>query len=154
MRKAFYSVSNDTISLPAKKDFINNAEYYAALFHELSHATGHRTRLDRASIAKKNGFGTDPYCKEELIAEIGATFLCGHAGIIDRTINNSAAYLQEWLKRLRGDVTLIVKAAAQAEKAVNFILGVTPYASKKEKPDSAKPTANVELPQAPPPKAA
>ena len=61
--------------------------------------------------------------KEELIAEMGSAFLCGHAGIVDRTINHSAAYLEGWLKQLKEDKTLIVHAAAQAQKAADFILG-------------------------------
>ena len=125
MRKAFYTVHDDTISLPSEKDFQSSANYYAALFHELIHATGHETRLNRTSIVEGNGFGSDPYCKEELIAELGAAFLCGHVGIVDRTIDNSAAYIQGWLSKLRADKTLVVQAAAQAEKAVNFILGVS-----------------------------
>ena len=72
---------------------------------------------------ERNGFGSNPYCKEELIAELGAAFLCGHAEIVERTIDNSAAYLQGWLEQLRNDRTLIVQAAAQAQKAADFILG-------------------------------
>jgi antirestriction protein ArdC len=144
MRKAFYSLMDDTISLPVEEDFESSAEYYAALFHELIHATGHETRLHRPSLSESHGYGSDPYCKEELVAEIGAAFLCGQVGIIDRTIDNSAAYIQGWLKRLQADRTLIIKAAAQAEKAVNFILGVTPSSPMK---DATDPSANIELPE-------
>ena len=66
------------------------------------------------------------YGKEELIAEMGSAFLCGYAGIVDRTINSSAAYLEGWLKQLKEDKTLIVHAAAQAQKAADFILGHKP----------------------------
>jgi antirestriction protein ArdC len=72
------------------------------------------------------GFGSNPYCKEELIAEMGAAFLCGQAEIAERTIDNSAAYLNGWLEQLRNDKTLIVHAAAQAQKAADFILGKNP----------------------------
>jgi antirestriction protein ArdC len=72
------------------------------------------------------GFGSNPYCKEELIAEMGAAFLCGQAEIAERTIDNSAAYLLGWLEQLRNDRTLIVQAAAQAQKAADFILGNGP----------------------------
>jgi antirestriction protein ArdC len=71
------------------------------------------------------GFGTNPYCKEELIAEMGAAFLCGQAEIAERTVENSAAYIQGWLTQLQNDKTLIVQAAAQAQKAADFILGRT-----------------------------
>jgi antirestriction protein ArdC len=81
--------------------------------------------LKRASIAERNGFGSDPYCKEELIAELGSAFLCGYADIVDRTIDNSAAYLEGWLKQFQSDRTLIVYAAAQAQKAADFILDRT-----------------------------
>ena len=141
MRKAFYAVKADTISMPDEKHFDSTADYYASLFHELIHATGHENRLHRASLSESRGYGTDPYCKEELIAEIGAAFLCAHVGIIDRTINNSAAYLQGWLTSLREDKTLIVKAAAQAEKAVNFILGITSKTPTCEVPTSTVPVA-------------
>jgi len=125
MTRAFYSPSEDSVGMPAQERFDCESNYYAALFHELIHSTGHDKRLKRASIMERNGFGSDPYCKEELIAEMGAAFLCGHAEIIERTIDNSAAYLQCWLEQLRDDKTLIVQAAAQAQKAADFILGIS-----------------------------
>ncbi|MEJ0091327.1 MAG: zincin-like metallopeptidase domain-containing protein [Limisphaerales bacterium] len=120
---AYYSSSTDTVGMPEPKRFDNEEAYHAALFHELVHSTGHEKRLKRLSIMERNGYGSDPYCKEELIAELGSAFLCGHAGIVERTIDNSAAYLQGWLKQLKNDHTLIVYAAAQAQKAADFILG-------------------------------
>jgi antirestriction protein ArdC len=125
MKQAYYSPSSDTVGMPVPKRFDSEEAYHAALFHELVHSTGHEKRLKRQSIMERNGFGTDPYCKEELIAELGSAFLCGHAGIVERTIDNSAAYLESWLKRLKEDKTLIVYAAAQAQKAADFILGRT-----------------------------
>ena len=125
MTQAFYSPTEDAVGMPERKRFDTEAGYFAALFHELVHATGHEKRLKRASIAERNGFGSDPYCKEELIAELGSAFLCGYADIVDRTIDNSAAYLEGWLKQFQNDRTLIVYAAAQAQKAADFILGRT-----------------------------
>lgn len=125
MAHAFYSPREDMVGLPALERFEAEAAYYATLFHELVHSTGHENRLNRASITERNGFGSDPYCKEELIAELGSAFLCGFADIVDRTIDNSAAYLEGWLERLKKDRTLIVSAAAQAQKAADFILGRT-----------------------------
>ena len=81
-----------------------------------------KSRLNRPTLTESAGFGSDPYCKEELIAEMGAAFLCGHAGI-ENTIQNSAAYLQNWLEALQNDNKLIVQAAAQAQQAADFILG-------------------------------
>jgi antirestriction protein ArdC len=123
MKQAYYSPSSDTVGMPERKRFDTQDAYHATLFHELVHSTGHEKRLKRQSITERNGFGSDPYCKEELIAELGSAFLCGHAGIVERTIDNSAAYLEGWLNQLKEDKTLIVYAAAQAQKAADFILG-------------------------------
>lgn len=125
MTCASYSPFDDAVGMPAKDRFEGDSPYYATLFHELVHSTGHEKRLKRKSIMERNGFGTDPYCKEELVAELGSAFLCGQADIVDRTIDNSAAYLEGWLKGLKSDRTLIVYAAAQAQKAADFILGRT-----------------------------
>lgn len=123
MTQAFYSPSDDTIGMPEPKRFETEDAYHSCLFHELIHSTGHEKRLKRTGITESNGYGSDPYCKEELVAELGSVFLCGHAGIVERTIDESASYLQGWLKRLQEDKTLIVYAAAQAQKAADFILG-------------------------------
>jgi antirestriction protein ArdC len=123
MTRAYYSPHEDCIGLPARERFEREEEYYSTLFHELVHATGHETRLKRVTLTESAGFGSNPYCKEELIAEMGAAFLCGQAEIVERTIDNTAAYLKGWLEQLRSDKTLIVQAAAQAQKAADFILG-------------------------------
>jgi antirestriction protein ArdC len=121
--KAFYSLREDYIGMPARERFSRNEEYYTTLFHELVHSTGHESRLNRPTLNEQAGFGSDPYCKEELVAEIGAAFLCGQAEIAGRTIDNSAAYVAEWLKRMKDDKKLIVHAAAQAQRAADFVLG-------------------------------
>ena len=126
MAMASYSPASDVVNMPDHARFASEDHYHATLFHELVHSTGHEKRLKRASILERNGYGSDPYAKEELIAELGSAFLCGYAGIVDRTINNSAAYLEGWLKSLNSDKTLIVHAAAQAQKASDFILGHKP----------------------------
>lgn len=123
MTAAYYASRQDIVGMPEKKRFDTEDAYHAALFHELVHSTGHETRLKRQSITERNGFGTDPYCKEELVAELGSAFLCGQAGIVERTIDSSAAYVENWLKQLKNDKMLIVYAAAQAQKAADFILG-------------------------------
>lgn len=144
MTRAFYSPSEDEVGMPARERFEDEAGYYATLFHELVHATGHETRLKRASIMERSGFGTNPYCKEELIAEMGAAFLCSHAEIVERTLDNSAAYLQGWLEQLRADKTLIVQAAAQAQKAADFILGNSPVESEAESANEKARTLKIE----------
>jgi antirestriction protein ArdC len=125
MSHAFYQPVNDTVGMPELKRFESEDAYHATIFHELIHSTGHESRLKRQSIMEKNGFGSVPYCKEELVAELGSAFLCGHAGIVDQTIDKSAAYIEGWLDSLRDDRKLIVYAAAQAQKAADYILGKT-----------------------------
>ena len=126
MNAAYYSPTSDVVGMPDSNRFKTTDHYHATLFHELVHSTGHEQRLKRASIMERNGYGSDPYAKEELIAEMGSAFLCGYAGIVDRTIDSSAAYLEGWLKQLKEDKTLIVHAAAAAQKAADFILGHKP----------------------------
>ena len=123
MTHAGYSPQKDCVEMPLWERFDTEESYFATLFHELVHSTGHEKRLKRNTLTESNGFGSDPYCKEELIAEMGAAFLCGQAEIAERTIDNSAAYLKGWLEQLKNDKTLIVQAAAQAQKAADFILG-------------------------------
>ncbi len=125
MVRAYYSPPEDCVCMLARERFEREEEYYSTLFHELIHATGHETRLKRTTLTESAGFGSDPYGKEELIAEIGAAFLCGHAEIVERTISNSASYINNWLERMHSDKTLIVQASAQAQKAADFILGQT-----------------------------
>jgi antirestriction protein ArdC len=123
--KAFYSIHDDYVGMPGMDHFDGSDQYYATLYHELVQSSGHETRLNRSTLTAKTGFGSDPYCREELIAEIGAAFLCGQAEIGERTIDNSAAYVAEWLKRMKDDKKLIVQAAAQAQRAADFVLGRT-----------------------------
>lgn len=130
MTRAYYSPPEDCVGMPARERFEREEHYSCSLYHELIHATGHQSRLNRATLTEQAGFGSDPYCKEELIAEMGAAFLCGQAEIVERTIDNSAAYLNGWLEQLCSDKTLIVQAAAQAQKAADYILGQTAQESK------------------------
>ena len=117
---ACYSSSSDTITLTNKENFKSEEEYYSTLFHEMVHSTGHKSRLNRNLV---NGFGSDLYSKEELIAEIGNAFLCSEAGILKNTIDNSTAYIQSWISKLKNDPKLIVSASGKATKAVDYILG-------------------------------
>ena len=120
--RAFYRPSDDIISIPEKSDFEQVEEYYCTLFHEMIHSTGHNKRLARLGVDGAN-FGSEQYSKEELVAEIGAAMLCGNAGIEQVTLDNSTAYIQSWLKALRNDKRMIVYAAGQAQKAVDYIMG-------------------------------
>ncbi len=119
---AFYRSSDDTVSMPFHERFETPEHYYSTLFHELVHSTGHDSRLKRAGTTESHRFGSGSYSREELVAEMGAAFLCGHAGTVDATIDDSASYIDGWLKRLKDDKRLVVHAAANAQKAADFIL--------------------------------
>ena len=120
--RAFYRPSEDAIYLPAKEQFHSEAHYYATLFHEMAHSTGHENRLNR--LEKGFNFGDHAYSKEELVAEISSAVLMNEIGIeTESTIDNTAAYVKSWLEALKGDNKLIVGAASKAEKAVNLIFG-------------------------------
>lgn len=123
--RAAYSPSMDLVIMPERNDFDGSAQYYGAMFHELTHSTGHESRLARKDLMESHAFGDAAYSREELVAEMGAAFLSGMTGIDAATLPNSAAYLQNWLSALRGDKKLVVIAAAQAQKAAELILGVT-----------------------------
>lgn len=121
--RAFYSPSTDEVEVPESRQYKQQSEYYSTLFHELTHSTGHRSRLNRDGITKMHFFGDENYSKEELVAEFGATFLCGICGIdCEKAFKNSAAYIQGWLRALKNDRKMIVMAAAKAEKAARYIL--------------------------------
>ncbi len=127
--RAFYRPSEDRVVVPHISQYKLIEEYYSTTFHELTHSTGHSSRLKR--FGDKNdgiaAFGNDVYSKEELIAEIGSSMLMSIAGIErSETFQNSAAYLQSWLNVLKGDKRLIVTAANAAQKAVDLILGKSP----------------------------
>jgi antirestriction protein ArdC len=121
---AFYRPSTDTINMPERESFDSPAHYYATLFHELGHSTGHGSRLAREGITRRNGFGSHLYSKEELVAEMTAAMLCGLTGIDGSgVLDNSAAYIANWLGVLKGDRKLVVLAAANAQRAADRILG-------------------------------
>lgn len=120
--RAYYRPSQDKVNMPSENLFKVSAEYFCTAFHELIHATGHESRLNRSGITDISFFGSHEYSKEELIAEFGAAFLCGAAGIENQTVENSAAYIQSWLKKLRNNKKWLVTAAAQAQKAADYIL--------------------------------
>lgn len=123
--RAYYAPVSDKLNVPDIAQFETAEDYYSTLFHELTHSTGHETRLNREGITGLNPFGSPDYSKEELIAEMGASFLCAHAGIDTKPVSqNSAAYLQGWLNVLKADKKLIFKAAAAAQKAADYILNV------------------------------
>ena len=122
---SFYVPALDQIRIPGVGDFHSASDYYATLFHELVHSTGHVSRLNREGISEAKHSNKIRYSKEELIAEMGASFLCAFTGIEKPDLtNNSAAYLQSWLQVFKQDKTMVVKAASQAQNAVDFILDI------------------------------
>ncbi len=126
---AYYIPSRDEVHLPPLAAFRDVDGYYATLFHELAHSTGHPSRLDREGYQESAPFGSPVYSREELVAEFGATFLCQEAGIDASRLDQSAAYIASWLKALEDDRRLAVAAAGQAQRAVDHILGRDPQAT-------------------------
>jgi antirestriction protein ArdC len=123
--QASYRPSNDVVSMPSKTSFDSSENFYSTFFHELVHSTGHASRIGRDGIEKVELFGSESYSKEELIAELGSAMLSGITGISPATIENSASYLQSWIRVLKGDSKLIVQAASTAQKAADYILGTS-----------------------------
>lgn len=120
--KACYYPSLDKVQMPYFQDFDESEEYYSVLFHELGHCTGHASRLARKEVQACSRFGSEDYSKEELVAEMTAAFLCGEAGVLPATVNNSVAYLQGWGAKLKDDTKMIINAAAAAQRAADYIL--------------------------------
>jgi antirestriction protein ArdC len=122
---ALYSPRDDIIRIPAAATFRSQEDYYHSLYHEMIHASGHLSRLNREGVALPAKFGSEPYCREELIAELGAAFLSNGAGILGQVqFENSAAYLNSWIQKLERDPRPIISAASQAQRASDFIRGI------------------------------
>lgn len=128
-RKAF-----DSVHMPERGFFTSEEAYYSTLFHELAHSTGHASRLARPSLLDNKGINASGdtarkvYAEEELVAEMGASFLTAEAGLIEAELENSAAYLQSWISALKSNdaKSWIIRAASQAQKAADFILNIQP----------------------------
>ncbi len=122
-----YITNKDTVEMPPIEVFVSQEHYYSALFHELTHSTGHHSRLDRFEEEEKaldrfEEQGGNSYAREELTAEFGAAFLCAHTNIFSDCSKNTAAYIQHWLKELKNDKKILFYAANKGSKAANFIL--------------------------------
>lgn len=144
--QAFYSPSRDIVQMPERMQFKGDADiatqrYYSTLLHELTHWTGHKSRLDRNH---NGGFGSADYAREELIAELGAAFLCADLGVSNEPRDDHAQYLASWLKVMKEDSRAIFKAASAAEKACDMLKGVKApevEAEAETRPDNAAPMA-------------
>ncbi len=124
-RSAWYRPSDDHVQMPPLSAFETSDSYYATLLHELGHSTGHETRLHRKEVTGSIRFGSGAYSKEELVAELTSAFCCATVGLDNSLIDNSASYIEGWLKVLKSDPKAVVIAAAQAQKAADYIRGVT-----------------------------
>ena len=130
---AFYSPTDDVIRIPAPSTFHSQEDYYHTLYHELTHASGHPSRLNREGVTERARFGSERYSKEELVGELGAAFLSNEAGILDSVrFENSAAYLGSWVQKLENDPRIIVSAASQAQRSSDFIMGIEHKESLQE----------------------
>ena len=130
---AYYVPKKDLVNMPPANTFGSPETYYGVLFHELAHSTGHESRLNRKELMQGSKFGSNDYSLEELVAEMTSAMVAGSAGIGTELIDNSAAYIQNWLKKLRDDKKLLVMAGGRAQKAADYILN--------EKPETPKETA-------------
>lgn len=119
---ALYHPIRDLIQLPTKAQFEDVGSYYATALHELTHWSGHRTRLNREGIADGHAFGSTAYAFEELVAEMGAAFLCALTGTTGELRHEE--YLASWLKILKEDKRAIFRASGQAREASEYLLAL------------------------------
>lgn len=123
--RAYYQPSTDMVHMLNRERCVSDERYHGTLFQELVHSTGHKSRLNRE--AEMNGwhsFGSKEYSREELVAEMGAGFLCADCGIFQEIEEDAAAYIASWLTRLENDRTLVIAAAGKAAKAFDYIMGL------------------------------
>ena len=114
--RACYIPSADQVLMPYAQDFKSEDAYRATLYHEITHWTGAKHRLDRNL---RNSFGSTDYAYEELVAELGGAFICAEFGLPYQT--QHASYLASWIKKLQDDKRMILKASSAAQKAVDYI---------------------------------
>ena len=131
---AFYAPGRDIVQMPPFEAFRDKESYYATALHELTHWTNHKSRLDRSFDAKR--FGDHGYAREELVAELGAAFLCADLGITPEVRDDHAAYLGSWLKVLQEDKRAIFSAAAHAQRAADFLHGLQPQPETAAEPEA------------------
>lgn len=122
--RACYNVATDRVQLPPFEAFRSPESYYATLAHELTHWTRHPSRLDRDFGRKR--FGDEGYAREELVAELGAAFLCADLELTPEPGADHAAYIESWLSVLHGDKRAIFQAAAHAQRAADFMHALQP----------------------------
>jgi antirestriction protein ArdC len=122
---AWYLPMEDRIQVPKLQAFYSTDAFYATLFHELGHATGHEKRLNRPGVSGTVRFGSETYSREELVAELTSAFCCAHLGLDNSLLENSASYIRGWHSALKDDPKAVTIAAAQAQRAADHIRNVT-----------------------------
>ena len=132
---AFYVPSLDYIQMPPFEAFRDAQSYYSTLCHESCHATRIESRLDRDFGRKR--FGDEGYAREELVAELGAAFLCADLGLRLEDREDHAAYVASWLKVLKDDSRAIFSAAAHAQRAVDYLHSLQPQAQTADESEAA-----------------
>ena len=128
---AYYLPAKDEVHLPPRDAFGDAHGYYATLFHELAHSTGHPGRLAREGYETAAPFGSERYSREELVAEFAAAFLGSEAGIDPSRVEQSASYIDSWLQALEDDRRLAVVAAGQAQRAADHVLGRSAHVAQE-----------------------
>ena len=123
--KAYYTCEADSIHLPLTEQFTSAGEYYSTLFHEMTHSTGNKARLNRLDLAQYHS-SKEVRSREELTAEIGAASLMSECGLENAgTLKNSSAYIQSWIRVLKDDCNMIMQASSRAQKAIDYIISKT-----------------------------
>jgi len=117
--QAFYMPSTDRVHIPKLDQFKDAESYYSVLFHEFTHATGAKTRLDRNLSGK---YGDETYAFEELIAELGSAFTMAHLGLESEPREDHAKYLKNWIAALKNDTSFIFQASAKAQLASDWLI--------------------------------
>ena len=126
--RAFYALGTDHIQMPPRHVFPSAEGWYSTVLHELGHATGHPSRLNRDL---RNAFGSPDYAREELRAEIAQVMVCAELGIGECEFTNGAAYIASWLETLRSDRKEIFRAATDAQRIADYLLALHPdYAAR------------------------
>lgn len=138
--RAFYAIEPDFIQMPPFETFHSPESYYATLAHEGTHWTRHPSRLARDMGRKK--WGDKGYAMEELVAEIGAAFLCAELGLTPDIRDDHAAYIADWLRVLEDDKTAIFTAASRAQDAADYLLNLQPAPEPDPEPDAGGPAAS------------
>jgi len=139
-KQACYYPLIDVVQMPALASFVSPDDYYATLFHELGHATGHESRLSRPGVIGTPKFGSADYSREELVAELTSAYCCAGLGLDNSLLANSASYIDGWIHTLRSDPKAMITAASQAQRAADYLRGIGQSEHQAEK-ESSEPEA-------------